>query len=392
MNERHPQDEWVRKKLAERTHPFDPAHWAGAEALLDADRRRRRFFWWFWGGGGAAAAALLLVWGLSGRLERAGHPLAADSASLVAPPPAGAGLQSGTGKQAAETAPEASLPISGVLDAAAQAAPGPAPSPSPLPAASPALRDTPAAPPSLSDLYRLDPPSHRLALSVAGEAGPWQELPEAAKRRHSLAFYSGLGLARGWSNGKEAAPSSLHPHAGLLYGFQVSPALRLQLGLGYAGRGGLNSDSAYRSIYYGFGYRWEDTLVSPRRLHQVELPLFADLRLHRRLSLQAGLRASWLLQVSGRVYYNVYSDGAAELDAQGRPAWGYRQGFRRLDAAPLLGLGYYLGKGWQLSAQAQWGTRDLSDPAFFRNRDFDRDVQFRLTLSRSLRPFTFRKS
>ena len=51
-------DELARRKLEERTFPYDEANWLAVQRALEAERRRRRGIYW------SLAAGLLLLVGV----------------------------------------------------------------------------------------------------------------------------------------------------------------------------------------------------------------------------------------------------------------------------------------------------------------------------------------
>jgi hypothetical protein len=386
MNEQHPLDELLKRKLAEPVHEASAADWAAAEALLGRRRRRRKGLW-LW----LAAAPLLLAGMLWQALLRqdaapgtapvqAAPPAWAATADSLCPPeplPAARRMsralpQRQSARKAAAGAPAAQPERMEDRPAGADAlASGPGP----------ASKDGSAAPAPVrrtSGLSRLA--ARRAALPPAGAMLP-APLPSGWKQqRHLFALHTGLSLAPGWQNlGTRAQPLSAHTMIGLRYAFQLTPRLRLQTGLMYQGRGGLDADTTVRSTEFGFGFESEVTEVSPRRMHWAELPLQADLRLAGRHYLLAGGYAAWLADVSGVRSLRLASD-FGETPLSRAPAWGYRQGFRRWDAGLLLGYGYYLGDGMRLTGQMQYGLPDLTPGSYFRNTRYHRSIGFRLGL------------
>lgn len=391
MNEQHPLDELLKRKLAESAHEASAADWAAAEALLGRRRRRRGLWIWL-----MLAPVLLagMLWQALLRQDAAAgerQALAALSgwtgpADTLCPPAPAPGSQplartvpqrqaarrTAAGSPAAQPgAQEARLP--GTPPDASGSEPGPAPAA--------ASKDGAAAPAPRFRAFSLSRlAARRAGLTAAGPLLP-APLPSAWKQqRHLLALHTGLSVAPGWQNlGTRPQPLSAHTMIGLRYALQLTPRLRLQTGLMYQGRGGLDADTAVRSTEFGFGFESQVTELSPRRMHWIELPLQADLRLGGRHYLLAGGYAAWLADVSGVRSLRLASD-FGETPLSRESAWGYRQGFRRWDAGLLLGYGYYLGDGMRLTGQMQYGLPDLTPGSYFRNTRYHRSIGFRLGL------------
>jgi hypothetical protein len=166
----------------------------------------------------------------------------------------------------------------------------------------------------------------------------------------------------------------------------LRPGWRIQLGLRYQNRGGLNSDSTYLRQELAFGRRDTFTNIDPRRLHFLGLPVRLDVRLQGRHYLQAGVQPNVLINASGRLTETA-SDVAGTTVLDQRRTWGYRQGFAPWDVQLLMGYRYYLGRGLRVGLSGSYGLRDLTEPGFFRNDRDHRAWNLRIMLTYNLARF-----
>ncbi len=202
--------------------------------------------------------------------------------------------------------------------------------------------------------------------------------------RHYLDVEAGLSLIQNWDN-VSANASGFHqsPTLGFTYGYALRPGARIQTGIRYQSRAGLDSDTTFVNRNFGFGLIDTLSRVSPQRLHQVAIPLLIDLRVHNRHYLRAGLQANVLLDASGRLIKSQATEaGVTEFSNESR--WGYRQGFQPWDVNVSLGYHYYLGRGWRLGLTGLYGLRDQTREEFFGNGQVNRQVELRVQLSYNL--------
>ncbi|TAE54585.1 MAG: hypothetical protein EAZ89_06480 [Bacteroidetes bacterium] len=389
------QDEWIKHKLESRQFEFREEYWTAAEALIESERRRKRR-WWLWlplifaAGAGAGwliwntvapppAAGLVMVRNMPPELPaeaicqtggpeevremlhspQSHHPEGHESAHLHRHTPTSrvAGLSA---EECCEVPVNQSLTVQSRRDEGKTRA-----------------AETPAYTPE--EVYRMPLRSHRLVLNTGGSLQPG-ETPGYLWNRHFMGMITGASWAAGWQNvGTNPAAISSAPVLGLHYVFLPARNWRVNAALLYTSRSGLSSDSAYRSTDLGLGFRQEVTVVSPQRLHMIEVPVYLDRRVAGRHYVMAGVYGSWMLDASAKLERYLLTDfGRTELGNSS--GWGYRQGFRRADYGLSLGYGYYLGRGLRLSLQGSAGLRDMTDPAFFNSLRKDRNLRVRIML------------
>ncbi|MEZ4824862.1 MAG: outer membrane beta-barrel protein [Bacteroidia bacterium] len=214
---------------------------------------------------------------------------------------------------------------------------------------------------------------------------PGEENP--LRKRHYLGISLGTGISPGFQNNRtDKADATFSPVVGLRYAYAVTPAIRLQTGILYQGRGGLHADSTYRSTDFSFGAETMATTISPQTLHYLEIPLVADIRLRGRHSLLAGANLSLLLNARSEVRRQLILPFETQ-DMETTKEWGYTQGFRPMDMSLTAGYRYYLGRGTRVGFQGNYGLRDITEQGFFRNAVMDRNLQFRFILEYDLAHF-----
>jgi hypothetical protein len=409
-------DDLVRRKLAQRHHSPPPGAWQAVEQMLGAQQaappRRRRGWGWL----------LLALLALVGACW-AWNPWAADWSGQQASSHASA--QAAPMDASAFPVIEVEVCPSAPTDQAAQASasdPKQTASATNLPAEEihrdPSLAFTSASsltatqhdglPPQeksigssgqplpeggevtdLAAVYALARQNITLShrdLSSLAETMPGL-IPATDERRYALQLEAGLAMSQSWQN---TQLGNTDPVSSPLLGLGVSrglrPGLRIQVGLRYQQRAGLNSDSTYRREQRDFGRNDTLTQIAPRRLHFLGLPLRLDLRLAGRHYLQVGAQANWLLETSSRVNTTVVDDDGSSQLPQARSG-GFRQGFAPWDAQLLLGYRYYLGRGLRLGLSGSYGLRDLTEASFFNNDRINRAWNLRLMLEYDLTRF-----
>ncbi|MEM9984508.1 MAG: outer membrane beta-barrel protein, partial [Bacteroidota bacterium] len=202
--------------------------------------------------------------------------------------------------------------------------------------------------------------------------------------KHYLDLEAGLSLIQNWNN-VSSTERGFHqsPTLGLTYGYAIRPGVRLQTGIRYQSRAGLDSDTTFVNRNFGFGIIDTLSRVSPQRLHQVAIPLLLDIRVHNRHYLRAGLQANLLIDASGRLIRSQATEaGVTEFSNESR--WGYRQGFQPWDVNVSVGYHYYLGQGWRVGLTGLYGLRDQTREEFYGNGQINRQVELRVQLSYNL--------
>lgn len=393
------QDEWIKHKLESRQFEFREEYWTAAEALIESERRRKKR-WWLWLPliFAAGAGAGWIVWNTVAPTPHAGLVMVRNMPREL-PPEAlclGGGSDEAAQVHSVHTSAHAhsahpstghkpphkhgpTSRVAGLSDEECCEVPvTQAPQVQPRhDEGKTRAAEAPAYTPE--ELYRMPLRSHRLSLNTGGSLQPG-ETPGYLWNRHFMGVITGTAWATGWRNvGETPASVSGAPVLGLHYVFLPARDWRINAAVLYTSRSGLNSDSAYRSTDFGLGFRQEVTVVSPQRLHLIEVPVYLDRRVAGRHYVMAGVYGSWMLDASAKLDRYLLTDfGRTELGNSS--GWGYRQGFRRADYGFSLGYGYYLGRGLRLTVQGSAGLRDMTDPAFFHSLRKDRNMQVRIML------------
>jgi len=410
-------DDLVRRKLAQRHHPPPPGAWEAAEQMLDAQeaapQRRRRGWGWLW------LALLALVGGLwawspwspSWLVQQASSHASANATSGESSsafpiieteicPPSSSNLA--TTAKASNHQPVASAV--GLAEkrkhhdtpTASASASSPISTPNRnLPTQQKPHKNAGGPSPEgseftdLAAVYALARQNITLPhreLSTLAQVNP-ELVPQTDEKRYALQVEAGFAVSQSWQNTHLGSSDLVgSPMLGLGISRELRPGLRVQVGLRYQQRGGLNSDSTYRREQRSFGRN--DTLirVDPRRLHFIGIPLRLDMRLTGRHYLQVGAQANWLIETTSRLGTSVVNDqGTSDLSAV--RSGGFRQGFAPWDVQLLMGYRYYLGRGLRIGVSGSYGLRDLTEASFFNNDRINRAWNLRLMLEYDLARF-----
>lgn len=410
MKEINDLDVFIRKKLAQRDHPFQEAYWEQAEALIEADKRNRKqrrmlFIWW----GMGIMLMMILTAGLAYRYveepsaqsfdqrhserkiahatpsspshnahstqTREAAQLETVPTAIASDTTASAHTQSLTQRQLAKrpysTEEKARLRIN-LADDQGDVRAGPIDPPHPA-----------MSPPVPYDAW-LAAGSYKLPLNQLGHNAQvdwlsWQE------KRHGFALEAGWQWTPSWT-ANEANRGSFHPVIGATYHYWLSPAIRFQSGLRYTGRGALGTSYSFSDIERGFGQVRTDSIFTPKRLHQLEIPVRLEGRVAGRHYASIGLNGTWLLETTGTIEVSQRKTTAPQpLSQSTSRTGGLRYGFQKGDLQLVAGYGYYVGEGMMIRAEGVVGLRDMTDQAFFEHARFDRHMGLRLLFSYQFR-------
>ncbi|MCI4669986.1 MAG: hypothetical protein MRZ79_17750 [Bacteroidia bacterium] len=419
MGEKTHIDDFVRASLAERSHAFNPAHWEQAEALILSQQRqkKRRFLLWFWFGMGALPVLLMGMgvliypyWNLNQghrthlatsispvhkdsierdyklttleKLPKAENPSPKNKQKVKVQVPAH-NLNRLKPVKSNQKGRNSTLPKilakRGNSDKKTKESQG-----------NPPLNGE-----EDSENPKDLPPNYRKGVlaAVMGMDTEGAEIP-------TFLAYEGVGINYHQSlirhrirlnYGGQFSPDfgsnyskfNLNPILGATYVYQIKPGIGLNLGVQYAGRAGLNSDSIFTRRDFGFGAEEERVLRSPSQAHLIEVPFGLDIRLKNRHYLTISGFTSFLLDVAGKESSTLVA-GSEEVPTGEERYFGMRQGFRRLDLGAQVGYKAYLGKGTFVGASLVMGSRDWTDETFFQQQRTDRHLGLRLSVSHDL--------
>lgn len=211
-------------------------------------------------------------------------------------------------------------------------------------------------------------------------AAPARKIPPYGRHRgrHSIGLLLGTGLTSAWPDAESARqPMRVQPISGLSYRYHMGRGLSLKTGLRYQSRSGLHVSHSYTDTDYAFGIETHTTTIAPQSLHSLEMPLLLSVPIAGRHRLQLGLDLNYLLDVYSEVQ-EVREDAFGVQSGSDEMAWGYRQGFRRLDVGMQAGYRFGLSRRMQVGLDVRYGLRDLTDDAFFESATPHRNVQARL--------------
>lgn len=391
--EQHPLDQFLKDKLSERSFSYQDSYWEAASQLIGHDRRRRRG-WIFWVLGGL----MILPIGILGWST---FFLASDSTALWA--------QSdwNSNWEFPDTCLMTSHLVSATYLTGASTDQNPA-SIQEIPVSRyPSANNGGEAlemPQRISsqELYNqlnqtagtfeatAEPEIELLAMRVRKfQLLPFLFTPKAPKEagdwkrfRHVLSARVGTQLAPAWRGGATTQPG-LAPLLGVEYRYALTPTVRVRTGVLYRQRAGLNRDTTFTSVSFGFGREESSTTLENRSLHFVSLPVSAEFEVGARTGISLGAEASYLLGVRT----DVLSVNELGTSASSETSWRYPQGYQRWDLAVQAGMHHYLGQGLRIGTSASYGLRDLTLNEYFSQGLTDRQINVRLWLSYDLATF-----
>ena len=202
-------------------------------------------------------------------------------------------------------------------------------------------------------------------------------------QKNEWGFMVGLNVSSSYSNTDMKSGFTNSFLAGLRYTRTLHSRWQLSSNLLYLSRKGLSSTRSFESVQYGFGADRIQTEIRSQHAHYLEWPVYITYHLHNRHTIDAGLYASYLLNVSSEVQtLSISSQGETQMDR--RDEYGYTSGFKSLDAGLMLGYKFRLTEQIRLGLRANMGLLDVTDNTYFNNNSFDRTMQLRVILDYSL--------
>ena len=391
--EQHPLDQFLKEKLSERSFAYQDKYWEAASEMIGHENRRRRG-WIFW----LLAGLMILPIGILGWSTLR---LAPDYATMWAD----------SSWESTFVFPDSCLMGSGAMVAVAEVQ---RPASEGQEVSSGSRRDLPSSLPARStitdtltsqELYQTLRKDQAIlttslverevaitAMRLRGfqflpfllsprvpkEAGDWKQF------RHTLSLRVGSQLAPAWRGGAATQPG-FSAMIGLDYRYALTPVIRLRTSLLYQQRAGLNRDTTFTSVQFGFGREEFSTTLENRSLHFVSVPIAMEMELGSRTGISLGIEPSYLIGIRTAVVESSSLD-ATNSDVS-KTTWGYTQGYRRWDVSLQAGMHHYLGQGLRVGTTASYGLRDLTFNDYFRQGFTDRQINVRLWLNVDLPSF-----
>ncbi|MEX0968441.1 MAG: outer membrane beta-barrel protein [Bacteroidia bacterium] len=199
-------------------------------------------------------------------------------------------------------------------------------------------------------------------------------LPAKTFRPVEIGITGGFHVIRGFENGgNRAITSAANPIVGIYFGRLINYFLSINTELNYTSRAGLNADTTMQGKHYSFGLHQEEISVDIKRLHYLELPVYAELRTGGRYSVLAGMQGTYLLNTSGNVERKVsYATEPTQQSIE--PAWGYTKGFNNYDLQLTIGCKMIMNERASILLRSHYGLLDITSDGHFNNTSVDRNL------------------
>lgn len=176
-----------------------------------------------------------------------------------------------------------------------------------------------------------------------------------------------------------------NPELGVGYRWVApDPHFAFELGLSYFSIGGIVHAAAFDQQEAGFGLTTTRTTIQTETLHFAQIPALIHYNPGRRVSVNAGVGISYLVNSLSEVVVSQFDhQNTDELDRF--ESWGYLGGYKTLNASLHFGAEYQvLPKLW-LGAQYQYGLTRITKASIYGVNKQDRNSRLRITLKKDLR-------
>jgi hypothetical protein len=217
----------------------------------------------------------------------------------------------------------------------------------------------------------------------ANEKSPDERLLPASQQLEKIKKHH-FGVIAGWQSSAsfgtaEEKKISHWPTFGMKYTYAINSRFSLKSGLLLENRSALYLAKSFTSTQFGFGRNEETVSLQPQSAHYLAVPLQLGFRFHKRHSVALGVNAAYLLNVRAALETQRTNDFGT-ISETTETAWGYRQGFQRMDGGLLLGYQYQFRPQMGLMLEAYQGFQDITDNVFWEvdRADLQRQVRVKV--------------
>lgn len=198
--------------------------------------------------------------------------------------------------------------------------------------------------------------------------------------KNSIYLEGGANYLAGWKIDDKKDGNGFNPVAGISYQYAINRRYALSTGLHYTSVRNLNAFSHQsEETTYGFGVKKEITVITPEKIHYLQLPIKLNVMLNAKNIIGAGYTFGYLLTVNSKV--EKYSDGVSTGSSPVvSKATGYTHGFNKYDSQISIFYRRLLYKKIYLNAEALYGLSDAKKNSFFSSSAMERNMGLKITI------------
>lgn len=201
-----------------------------------------------------------------------------------------------------------------------------------------------------------------------------------AYAKHILWLEAGTNYMAGWKVNDKRDGNGLNFVAGINYLHFVTRKVGVSAGIHYTSVRNLSAFSHTSTVTkYGFGEKTEVTVITPEKIHYLQLPLKIQVRINDKNFFGAGYTLGYLLTVNSKTEKRTDGFNYATATTTGKTR-GYTEGFSAYDSQLSLFYRRMIYKKLFINAEMMLGLTDTRKNSFFVSNTAERNMGLKLTL------------
>ncbi len=176
--------------------------------------------------------------------------------------------------------------------------------------------------------------------------------------------------------------------AGISYERVLTKRFEIGANVLYISRGALNSNKEFTNSAYGFGFENDKTVVSPKILHYVNIPLYLKFNVSQRHHIMLGASYSQLVATTYKEEHIIETNFTSTV-VESEIKTGKLNGFKDYDISAFIGYEITVFNRMNAGLRFNYGFFDITDnkyfeSIYFNNDHFDRNISLQLQLKYDL--------
>ena len=198
--------------------------------------------------------------------------------------------------------------------------------------------------------------------------------------KHTVWIEGGTNYLAGWKEKNQRDARGFNLIAGMGYQTAINHQFALSAGVQYTSVRNLSAYShSSTATSYGFGEKKDVTIITPEKIHYVQVPVKLHILLSANNSIGVGYTLGYLVTVNSKV--ETYGNSVNyQTERTVTNTNGYIQGFNKFDSQVSVFYKRMVLKNLFVNAEMIYGLTDTKQNHFVRTNVFERNMGFKLTI------------
>ena len=198
--------------------------------------------------------------------------------------------------------------------------------------------------------------------------------------KHTVSFEAGANYLAGWKEKDKRDARGFNFIAGVNYQNTINHQLSLSAGLQYTSVRNLSAYShSSTATSYGFGEKKDVTVITPEKIHYVQVPVKFHVALNANNTIGFGYTLGYLTTVNSKV--ETYGNGTNySTETSFTKTNGYIQGFNKFDSQLSVFYKRMVLKDFFINTEMIYGLTDTKQNNFVKTSVFERNMGLRITI------------